>query len=264
MPMRIKLICALFGGVAFSCWPVFAKDRLAPFPWKPAHAAQIGDGVLDTSATGYLRVDHDPALDLTADFTIELRASFEHFHGHQEIIRKASAWDQDGFVFKWHDHQLQLVRGGPGGDISTGSGAYSVVSVPLDGLEPNRMYDLAVVKRDNAVIFFVDGKAVGAGSIEPMVATTADMTISTPWADGHLAGQVDELRIWRHARHARTIATSVDRRFEGQEPYLLALYRFDDPGDTAGNASRPSQHGDLVGRAALVRYDVRPASLARH
>lgn len=265
MRMKMKLICALAGGVAFYCWPVFAKDRLTAFPWKQAHAAQIEEGVLDTSATGYLRIDHDPAFDVTADFTIELRASFEHFDGHQEIIRKTSAWDRDGFILKWHDQELQLVRGGRGGDFSTAAGAYSVVSVPLDDLEPNRMYDLAVVKKGRVIMIFVDGQAAGASPIGPIVATDAPMTVSTPWAAGHLSGRVDELRIWRHARVAKMIAANAGRQFEGHEPNLLALYRFDGEGHrkTVLNASKPSHHGNLVGNAAVIHHDAVPASRPR-
>lgn len=259
MRMTLNFICAVVGSLAISVWPAFAKDRLASFPWQ--QAGETGMGVLDTSATGYVRFGHDTEFDLTGDFTIEVRASFEHFDGHQEIISKNSAWDRDGFVFKWHDRRLEFIRGGPGGEIGTDSGAYTVAGVALANLEPGRMYELAVIKNGSMVEFLVDGKVVGAGRIGSLVATSAVMMMSTPWTEGYLAGQVDELRIWRHARSTKMMATNTRRQFEGDEPHLVALYRFDslEDGQTIRNASNPALHGALIGQAALIATGIRPA-----
>ncbi len=248
--------CAILGFVA-------AFSSSAPAENQDAGAVLGGDGVLDTSATGYMRIGHFPDFDLKDDFTIEVRARFDRFDGPQEIISKNSAWDNDGFVFKWRDNRLQFIRGGPGGEITTEQGAFTVASVTIDGLMPARMYDLAVVKKNKSVTFYLDGLALGTRKIGSLVATASDMTVSTPWAAGHLSGQIDELRIWRSALSTQKIEANIKQRFRGNETNLLALFSFEDVGlgQTVKNISRPDHHGDLFGKAILIHPRIIPAAM---
>jgi hypothetical protein len=225
-----------------------------------AIAFESSDGVLDTSSMGYMRIKHDPAFDLTDDFTFEVRVSFVHFDGHQEILSKASGWDQDGFVFKWRENRLEFIRGGRGGKISTGANSgHTIAAVELAGLETNRMYEFAVTKRGSDVTFFLDGKPVGRDRVDPLIATTADLQISTPWAKGNLAGQVDELRIWRYARSAEEMTASFGKRYEDGEANMVALHRFDAE-DARRAASQPVQDKRLFGNAEYVSPIIIPAT----
>jgi hypothetical protein len=237
--------------------------------WSPASAENQKTvetpalaGMLDTSGTGYMRVAHFADFDLGEDFTIEVRASFDRFQGHQEILSKTTAWDQDGFVFKWLDNRLQFIRGGQGGKVKTGKGAFSVASASVSDLEPGRLYDLALVKTQHGVTFYIDGEAVGSRKIEPLVANAADLKLSTPWAKGHLAGKVDELRIWRQAFAAGEIANHTDEQVQAEAPGLLTLFSFDgETGGTAKNKSRPNRPGKLIGKAVLTQPAVIPAAM---
>ena len=236
-----------------------AADPLSRTTPSRGMSFESSDGVLDTSSMGYMRIKHDPAFDLTDDFTVEIRVSFEHFDGHQEILSKASGWDRDGFVFKWRENRLEFIRGGKGGKISTGANrGHTIAAVELAGLETNRMYEFAVAKKGLDVTFFLDGRPVGRGRVGALVATTADLQISTPWAKGNLAGQVDELRIWRYARSAEEMAASFGKRFEDGEPKLLALHRFDAE-DARRTASNPSRGLRLFGNAEYASPLIIPA-----
>ena len=248
-------------GMGAFTWPSHAGDRQPDLFREAAYRTGAIGGVLDTSRTGYARIAEAFDLDLAEDFTIEVRARFDRFEGHQEIVAKTSAWDRDGFVFKLRDRTLEFIRGGEGGKVATTTGSYSVAKVVFEDAEPGRTYDLAVAKKASTVEFFVDGKPLGQGSIGALVPTRAALTISTPWAGGHLDGQVDELRIWREARDAADIAADARRQLAGNEANLAALYRFDGVDrQIVKDASRSGYHGELVGNAVLIRSAIIPAS----
>jgi hypothetical protein len=256
MCRKVITICAVLGSLGLF-------PSLPPAEGRSAQAEQGGDGVLDTSATGYMQIDELPDFDLNDDFTIEVRASFDRFEGAQEIVSKNSAWDRDGFVIKWQDDRLQFIRGGPGGKVSTDRGGFTAASVAVHGLKPARMYDLAVVKTSGSVTFYLDGSALGTRKIGALVPTTGMIKVSTPWKGGYLAGQVDELRIWREARSARDIRTAARQPLNGHEDHLLALFSFAGvgSGQTVRNISRPGHFGSLFGKAVVSQPRVIPAAM---
>ena len=66
-------------------------------------------------------------------------------------------------------------------------------------------------------------------------------------------GVINDVRIWDHARDRATIASMMSCPLQGDEPGLLAYYKFDagDASDDSGNG----HNGVLEGTVALVRAD---------
>lgn len=73
---------------------------------------------------------------------------------------------------------------------------------------------------------------------------------------GYFKGDIDEVRIWNRARPAAEIAADMNHRLVGNEPGLVAYYRFDEgAGTTAYDQTDRALHGTLVGDARWTGSD---------
>ncbi len=77
--------------------------------------------------------------------------------------------------------------------------------------------------------------------------------------DEDFHGQMDEVRIWNHARTPEQIQASMSQRLNGTEPGLVGLWNFNDPVNAGRDATTNSHHGTLVGNARVVQAQ-RPAT----
>ncbi|MDA1278292.1 MAG: LamG domain-containing protein, partial [Verrucomicrobia bacterium] len=64
-----------------------------------------------------------------------------------------------------------------------------------------------------------------------------------------LDGQMDEVRVWDHARTEAQIQADMDRQLTGAESGLAGLWNFE---DGARDASPAGHHGTLIGQARVV------------
>jgi hypothetical protein len=66
-----------------------------------------------------------------------------------------------------------------------------------------------------------------------------------------LAGEMDEVRIWRMARTPEQIRENIARKLAGDEDGLLGLWNFDDPAQPGRDSGPGGHHGRVVGNVAL-------------
>ncbi|MFF3556184.1 LamG-like jellyroll fold domain-containing protein [Streptomyces tsukubensis] len=101
-------------------------------------------------------------------------------------------------------------------DVSVTAGAYTHVAAAFDGAKGT---------------LYVDGNPVGNGVL-PRVTETgdfgSDLSVGGAQGSSSFEGVVDELRIWERERSQTEIAGDRVYRLLGNEPGLLAYYRFDE------------------------------------
>ena len=72
----------------------------------------------------------------------------------------------------------------------------------------------------------------------------------------HFIGLMDEVRVWNVARTEAEIVSTMHRRLTGNEPGLVAYWRFDDPsGTTAIDSSPAKAHATIAGTLDWVASD---------
>lgn len=76
---------------------------------------------------------------------------------------------------------------------------------------------------------------------------------ATGTGDEDFQGQMDEVRIWNHARTPEQIQASMSQRLTGTEPGLVGLWNFNDPANAGRDATTNNHHGRLVGNARVVQ-----------
>ncbi len=82
---------------------------------------------------------------------------------------------------------------------------------------------------------------------------------ATGTGDEDFHGQMDEVRIWNHARTPEQIQASMSQQLTGTEPGLVGLWNFNDPANAGRDATTNNHHGTLVGNARVVQAH-RPVS----
>jgi hypothetical protein len=130
-------------------------------------------------------------------------------------------------------------------------------------LQPGRWHHVAAVSGPQGMHLYLDGlmiatnaftgsfAALGSGGRNLLgwnVWASADPTVSG------LRGQMDEVRVWNHARTTEQIRAGMFRRLTGKEPGLEGLWNFDE--GTANDATPHARHGKLVGQASTTAAEL--------
>jgi hypothetical protein len=76
------------------------------------------------------------------------------------------------------------------------------------------------------------------GSLTDQPTLTVGSTLND---QNHFIGLMDEVRVWNVARTEAEIAATMHRRLTGNEPGLVAYWRFDDPGGATAVDSSPAK-----------------------
>jgi signal transduction histidine kinase/CheY-like chemotaxis protein len=75
----------------------------------------------------------------------------------------------------------------------------------------------------------------------------------TVWSsDQELAGQIDEIRVWKGERTGEEIRRDRAQRLTGTEPGLVGLWNFEDLAQPEKDASLLAHHGKLIGNARIM------------
>jgi hypothetical protein len=99
-------------------------------------------------------------------------------------------------------------------------------------------------KETGVVQVFVDGVGEDAvttsqkGSLSDQATLSIGVTLNQ---QNHFIGQMDEVRVWNIARSEAQIAATMFQRLTGNEPGLVAYWRFDDQGGTTVADSSPKK-----------------------
>ena len=124
-------------------------------------------------------------------------------------------------------------------------------------LQTNEWIHLAAVSGPGGMKLYANGTLVGEHT---NTASFADIKV---WqtnlfgrgfvrnpTDQDFQGQLDEVRVWNHARTEAQIREAMRRRLTGREAGLEALWNFED--GTARDSGPWGHHGKLVGNARVV------------
>jgi len=123
-------------------------------------------------------------------------------------------------------------------------------------LQPGRWNHLAAVSGPQGMRLYLDGVLIRSnsfpGSFNTVGAGGRNFLGRNVWSGRDLSvtdfhGQMDEVRLWDHARTQEQIRAEMFRRLSGREPGLLGLWNFDD--GTAKDATPRAHHGKLFGQA---------------
>ncbi|WP_405918703.1 LamG-like jellyroll fold domain-containing protein [Streptomyces longwoodensis] len=103
---------------------------------------------------------------------------------------------------------------------------------------------------------YVNGQAAGSGALPFTPATGATTLVGKNEAGEHFDGDVDELRIWNRVRSQAELSEDMKYRLIGNEPGLVAYYRFDEgAGTTAYDQTDNALHGTLSADARWTGSD---------
>lgn len=256
-------ISGLSGGVIYTCRMVAANSNATNYgtaqsfvmPYPGALTAASFDGVDD-----YVQAGADPALEVTANLTIEAWISpagpgngangtggiIVNREGEYEIARFA-----DGTI------QYAIANGTPGWVfVNTG-----VVAPLNEWMHIAFTYEASALT--NQIRLYTNGvlayRGSGSGAIVDVLPAQDDFRISgRQGASQFFHGLIDEVRVWNVARTGTQIADNFQRRLYGSEPGLLAYFQFVD----TGNNTTPDTGPNLV-RAMLMNGASFAASGAR-
>jgi hypothetical protein len=109
----------------------------------------------------------------------------------------------------------------------------------------------------STVRVFVNGQPVGTEVKPDMAGVFLEDFKACVWPNGgsFFSGAVDELRIWDHVRTDEEIADDHARSLTGNEPGLLAYYRFDEPDVQTVVDGSPNGRDGTLGAGAAVAAD---------
>jgi len=123
-------------------------------------------------------------------------------------------------------------------------------------------YQHVAVTYDGKVVrFFIDGEPAGSAEAAYTPEAATSLLIGSGRGSGqpldHFAGILDEVRIWERARREDELRRDRGYRLVGNEPRLLAYYRFDEgDGQKLYDQTDNALHGEIHGEARWVTSDV--------
>ncbi len=185
-------------------------------------------------------------------FTIEAWVKIDDFSQDRPIIQK------------WKDKQDKEW----GMVIDSGSSHKVSVAIEKNGnnfefnaaggvLQPNVWHHVAMSYNGGSKLLriVVDGVDEGSTTVpDGMPSTNSSVQIGRHryQSDKLFSGQIDEVRIWNIARTASEIQNTMQTLLDGNEPGLIAYYRFDEGTET--------QTGDLTGRGHTGQFQPGPTN----
>ncbi len=242
-------------------------DAQAPVPAKPQSTsanAQIQNPPPVARANRVLSLDGD------GDY-VELPAgAFTNLES--ATIEAWAKWDSFQFTSRVFDlvlkNQLVSLQ-----NFSTNRTLWAVM-LPPEGqlaltvpemLRSNAWVHLALVVEPGGLKQYVNGMLLtdnvekGTGNLRSPEFTRLNLlgrsNARVVWTnDQDFHGEMDEVRVWDHARTEAQIKADMDRRLTGTEPGLAGLWDFDD--GTARDASPAGHDGTLMGQARVVEAAV--------
>lgn len=244
-----------------------------------ANRSGFAESALYLSKGSHLKVPYSPLLNPADKFTVEGWIKTNGRADNQKIIGN---FNQSGYLIALKNNFLQIeaivtLQGRHDQQLSRHITLNTVLPVPTE-----EWFHFAVTfqtRKDNRsahIRAFINGEQVGfetdnlnvssAGmrthreqlqtdlsSYTEITPSRAALTIGVPpWdpTNFQFDGTIDEIRVWKEVRQAKDIKANMYFRLQGNEPGLLAYWRFDEgQGTTVKDLSNNNFHGTLHANA---------------
>jgi gliding motility-associated-like protein len=181
------------------------------------------DGVNDYITTA----SNIPALNITADLTIETWIKFDQVHSdYVRLIGKGDANNRTYGLWLQTDGKLLFqINGTP-----TGLNFTSTTS-----LQPGIWYHIAAIRNGNSAKIFINGveDATATTTVSPQT-NTFPLTVGYGTIHNYLKGSLEDVRVWNIARTVSQIQQGMYNSIDGNETGLVAYYDFNQ-GIASGN-----------------------------
>ena len=181
------------------------------------------DGVNDYITTA----SNIPALNITADLTLETWIKFDQVHSDfVRLIGKGDANNRTYGLWLQTDGKLLFqINGTP-----TGLNFTSTTS-----LQPGIWYHIAAIRNGNTAKIFINGveDATATTTVSPQT-NTFPLTVGYGTIHNYLKGSLEDVRVWNIARTVSQIQQGMYNSIDGNETGLVAYYDFNQ-GIASGN-----------------------------
>jgi hypothetical protein len=202
-------------------------------------------------STGYGEVLDNPSLQFgTGNFTIEITFSAISFPTAYEpsLLVKASGINSVNYNIQIIGIPIRHIHLGMRGSAS--ATYYYVESTTT--VSTNTTYHIAGVKEGTTLKLYIDGVLNNTGFTDPgavnpinplRIGTNLDVGVPA-----YFNGKIDEVRLWNVARTATEIQGNFDNELFGNEPNLVAYYKYNEgAGNTFTDSSPNNNNGTLIG-----------------
>ena len=191
------------------------------------------------------------------EVTVDGWVKWERFARDSRFFDFGAAW-----------HSINVKNRSGGGDLvfdmipaETGAGRFQIRAGGV--LELNRWVHIAAVNSRQGMRLYVDGRLVGTGASPGSLATLGasrqrNLLGRSNWKgkgnaqDEDFEGQMDEVRVWDHARNPAQIRTNLFATLTGREPGLVGYWNFDDAAQPGRDLSAGAHAATFNGSAIVV------------
>jgi len=239
------LVIAIF--VSLSCQKEIVRDRV----YEPDYALEF-DGATTFVEISMMR-EQQPA-----QLTVEVMINLDDLSlGSIPIIAQSDLdqWNRaEGFIVKYEELRLYWC-------LASATRTADAVGASV-ALQPKRWYHIACTFDGRIARVFLDGKLLVEEPRKPFI-DYGDRGFSIGrgrhtafGGDLFFKGQMDEIRLWDHARTETQILTHRHRPLVGDESGLIGYWNFNGRAeyfDPAEDRSPSRNHGQVAGKIRLVR-----------
>jgi len=216
-----------------------------------AYPAPMGGntGALIVPAAAYVTIPDDPALNPTAEITIEWRGTVGDLKASNHILVEKP---YSSFSNPYYQYILAVKTSEQSarGDLSIGGSRVSLVTSDLDCLQGGRRLHLALTYDGATLKLYVNGQLANS--------TAASGAISSYATELRFGGHVynsgedaencgyEEVRVWNVARTHEEIVGNLDRNLTGGEAGLAGLWQFNEGAGVAVADQTANGNGAVI------------------
>ena len=207
----------------------------------------------------HLEVDDASALHASAEMTLSAWFRVDKLQGWQALFWKGDQPDNyphgnREFGLFLHDGSIHLSST----PVSRQSRGHIYLDTPRSAVQAGRWHHVAAVLSSDvdggAMRIYVDGELAGSRPYDRSGIRDATGPLwigGIPGRNADFHGLVDEAQLWRRALTGDEIRVRMNRPLRGDEPGLMAYYRFDEPAPATSvrDYSSGGYHGRLVAGA---------------
>jgi len=202
----------------------------------------------------YVQVPDSENLDITEQITLECWVLIRNFTSEDDCF-VVKTWEED--VYPWSVYAITRTGGTRqvGFTITTEDGVqYALYSV-AELLEVGKWIYLAGVYDGDNMLLYANGKLINRLPVtERIVTNNIPLSIGMNNLGKREAADalIDEVRIWNVARTGEQIRDSMLTKVRGDEPGLIAYWRFEGEGEIVNDVTGNGNDGQLFGDATRV------------